>query len=222
MKTIVIHGDYLSASYQRLTRFIDVARERGWQIVNLEATNNFAAELVKSSLFEETPFYILRNVSQLTKKDLGWLQKNLKNRDGTLVIYHEDFLSEALLSLLPQDKKVEEYKLPKLIFAFLDSLYPKNAKKALTLLEEIFKREPPEFVFYLVCRHFRDLYWAKIGKFLPFPAWKVKKLKQNAKDYSLDALKQIISELAELDVKIKTSKADTISSLDLFLATRLE
>lgn len=222
MKIVVLHGDHIAASYERLNKFIEVAKGRNWEINFIEGSENLEERLTKVSLFAKETFYVLREVTKINKSSLKKLQNRLKNTPGNLVIYHEDFIPKELLDFLPQDAKIEEYKLPRLIFDFLDSFHPGNAKKTIVLLHELWKNEPPEFVFALLGRHLRDLYWAKTDSSLPYASWRVQKLKNQAAKFSNEELKNIIRSLSETDVKVKTSQAELTSSLDLMIVTKLE
>ncbi|MEK7112750.1 MAG: hypothetical protein AAB875_05480 [Patescibacteria group bacterium] len=222
MKIIVLHGDNTAASYERLNKFIEAAKERGWEINFIEGSENLQERLTKVSLFANETFYVLRGFTRINKSSLKKLQNRLKNIPGNLVIYHEDFIPKEILGFLPQDAKIEEYKLPRLIFDFLDSFYPGNAKKAIVLLHELWKNEPPEFVFALLARQVRDLYWAKSGGSMPYPSWRVQKLKNQAAKFSQEALEDIIKSLSETDIKVKTSQAELTSSLDLLAITLLK
>ena len=222
MKIIVLHGDYIAASYERLNKFIEVAKERDWEINFIEGSENLEERLTKVSLFEKETFYVLREVTKINKSSLKKLLNRLKNIPGNLVIYHEDFIPKELLAFLPQDAKIEEYKLPRLIFDFLDSFYPGNAKKTILLLHELWKNEPPEFVFALLGGRLRDLYWVKTNYSLPYPSWRVGRLKKQAQNFSQEKLKDITAYMSEVDIKVKTSEANLAQALDLLILTLLE
>lgn len=205
MKIIVLHGDYTTKLYERLNKFIEAAKKRGWEIVNDEISQT-------PSLFNIERLTILRKYSLLSKKDIPRISKIA----GTLVIYNEGTVPQLFLKELPKDTKVEEFKLPKIIWNFLDNI---SVKK----FHEVIKNEPVEFVFSVLSKRFRDLYWVKVSEdYLPYQPWQIRKLKRQAQNYSLEALKEIIDKLAEIDIKVKTSKADLISELDLMLIKSLE
>ncbi|MBI2065928.1 hypothetical protein HYT60_00235 [Candidatus Woesebacteria bacterium] len=222
MKIIILHGDHISASYARLSKFIEVAKARGWPVGTLEMGENIEEKLTNASLFRGENFYVIKSFVKLGKNFFNKNAKRLKEAPGNLVIYQEDFIAKDLLSFVPKDAKIEEFKLPRLIFDFLDSFYPGNVKRTLTLLHQVLKNEPPEFVFALLGRHVRDLYWAKTGSPLPLPPWRAQKLKNQAGKFSQGALEEIISRLAETDIKVKTSQAQLTSSLDLMTVTLLK
>lgn len=221
MKIIILHGDHTGALYERLKKFQEVAIKRGWLIEEIEPSL-LKEKVLSPSLIAPGQLFLLRGIKGLGKNDLLWLKKNSQKLPGTLVVYNEGILSPTFLKSLPKEATIEEYKLPKLVFQLLDSLYPGNSKRALILLHQTLEKEPPEFVFYLVARYYRDLYWVKVGNGLPYQAWRVGKLKALAKRYSENSLKEALRKLSRIDIDIKTGKTNAFLSLDLFLANALE
>ncbi len=176
MKTIVLHGEDINKSYERLKTFIEVAKKRNWEILydNISAT---------PSLFGQERLTILKDYKLFKDNKI----------DGTLVIYSEATLPATFLKTLPKDTKVEEFKLPKLLWQFLDNMSVKN-------LHEVIKTEAVEFVFVMIVWKFKKNYLAN-------PTQKVK---------------EIIEKLAQIDADVKTGKADLLLSLDLMFIKSLE
>ena len=205
MNIIVLHGDYTTKLYERLSKFIGVAKKRNWEIVNDEISQT-------PSLFNIERLTILRKYNLLSKRDIP----NIIKIPGTLVIYNEGTIPQIFLKDLPKETKIEEFKLPKIIWHFLDNI-------SIKLLHEVIKTEPVEFVFSVLSKRFRDLYWAKtdLGSMI-YDSWRKTKLQRQAQKYTTREVVQIINKLSEIDVKVKTSKADLISELDLLLIKHLE
>ncbi len=176
MKIIVLHGEDINKSYERLRKFIEAARKRNWEILYDDISRT-------QSLFGSDRLTIVRDYKLLQKKTV----------DGTLVIYHEGSLPATFLKTLPKDTKIEEFKLPKLLWSFLDNMSIKS-------FHEIIKTEAVEFVFIMIAWKFKKKYLIK-----PTPE-----------------VKQMINKLAQIDVDVKTGKADLISSLDLLFVKSLE
>ena len=205
MKIIVLHGDYTTKLYERLKKFIETAKKRGWEILNDEISQT-------PSLFNVERLTIVRKYNLISKNDI----RNIVKAPGILVIYNEGTIPQIFLRQLPKEIKVEEFKLPKIIWNFLDNISVK-------LLHEVIKTEPVEFVFSVLSKRFRDLYWVKISsETLSYQPWQIGKLKRQAQKYSAETVKEIINKLSEIDIKVKTSKADLISELDLLIIKHLE
>lgn len=225
MNIIVVHGDHIGKSLKRLEKFIDVAHERGWEIVRIDSADKSSLQetLTSESLFQKERLFVLEKPTIFGKKELDWLREKSKNLQGNLVIYHQDTLKKDFLNSLPRGIKIEEFKLSENIFDFLDSFFPGNSKKSIKILHALLGKEPVEFVFALLARHLRDLYLAKVApQKLWYQPWRVQKLKRQASLFKEDRLKEIISSLAQMDIAAKTSKEALGDSLDLLIATRLE
>lgn len=222
MKIIVIHGDNIVESYSRLKELTSVAKKRGWEVKSLEAgTQSLPKEVVGRGLFGEEKLIVIEGVAKIPKKDLLWLSKNKARVGVSVIIYQQTPLSKSLIDSLKADK-VEEYKLPKLTWVFLETLAPGNASSSISLCHKVLKAQPAELVFALMARHLRDLYWVKEEGTLPFPSWRVAKLKRQASKFSRELLKDLISDMAEADIMAKTSKENLVDSIDFIIATRLE
>jgi len=224
MKIIVLHGDDTQKSYLRLKKFIDTARERSWEIEFIDdPTINFEEILSGNSLFGNERIFILRNVKKVSKKQFEWMNKNYKNLSGNLIIYNEGTLGVTVLKELPKDSKIEEFKLPVLLWNFLDRIAPGNPSNTLVTFHKIIEKSPPEFVFTLIARQIRDLYWIKADpNSSAFPSWRASKLKSQASLFTIEKLQTLLNELSLLDIKVKSSKTDLVSSLDLLIIKHLE
>jgi DNA polymerase III delta subunit len=224
MKIIILHGDDSEKSYARLKKFIDVARERSWEVLYIdESGQNFEEILSTTSLFGSEQFFILKDVKKLGKKDFVWLNKKYLELPGNLIVYNEGGLNATVLKSFPVGSKVEEFKLPVLLWNFLDSLVPGKSDYLVKTLHKILEKEPAEFVFSLIARHFKDLYWVKSdAASTGFPFWKMNKLKSQASKFELQELQSLITKLSEIDVEVKTSKANLADELDLLIIKQLE
>lgn len=224
MKIIVLHGDDTVKSYERLKKFIETAKERSWEVSYLdESTQSLQENLSSPSLFGNERFFILRDIKHLGKKEVGWISKKYKELPGNLIIYHEGIINPSTLKSLPKDITVEEFNLPVLVWKFLEGLLSNKAEESVRLLHKIIEKEPPEFIFSLIARHFRDLYWSKVDPAsMLFPTWKISKLKSQSSKFSEEQLRKVIGILSDVDIDVKTSKADLLSSLDLMILKQLE
>lgn len=117
--------------------------------------------------------------------------KKLKKYSGNLIIYNTGKIPAPTLKNLNADK-TELFELPQLLWKFLDNM-------TITNFHELIKTQPVEYVLAMM-------------------AWK---FKQNYLKNPSSRNAELISELAEIDVKSKTGKADLLLSLDLFLLKRL-
>jgi hypothetical protein len=120
------------------------------------------------------------------------LSEKLKNYSGNLIVYHNSKIPAPTLKSLNADK-VELFELPQMLWKFLDNI-------TIDGLHKITEQEPLEYVFAMI-------------------AWK---LKQNYIKNPNDKNANLISELAEIDVKSKTTDAKLSVLLDYFIAKHLQ
>src|SRR3989344_539297 len=117
-------------------------------------------------------------------------EKTLKLTDklsGFLVIYHQKLLPATFLKSIKIEKE-EKYELPMLLWKFLDNMTIKG-------FHELLKTNAVEYIFAMI-------------------AWKLKQ--KYIKNPSIENA-NLISKLAEIDLKSKTSKVDLKLALDLFI-----
>lgn len=223
MKIIILHGDKTDELYQRLDVFKNEAKKRDWEIRNIDIQQDIKEQLVKKGLFASNSFFVIKEANKLLKKDLNWINDSKDNIEGTLIMYSENTLPKTYLNNLKNADKTEEYKLPVLIWRLLESIYPGNSRNCIKLMHEVLKKEAPEFVFALISKHVRDLIWANLeNNKLPYPSWRISKLRTQARKFKSEELKIIIQDLSIIDLKIKTSRENVSDSLDLLFITRLE
>lgn len=206
MKIIVLHGDDVERSYGRLTKFIEVARSRKWEVINDKVEET-------PSLFGTEKLIILRKYQILGKKELKLIEKI----PGTLVIYHNKNIPATFLKKLKEkritDLVVEKFELPKILWNFLDNINIQTFQK-------VVETEPVELVFAMIARSFRDLYWVKTGNPKMSP-WQLSKLKSQSNKYTEKQLKEIITDLAKMDVDAKTGKGTLKDSIDFLILKKL-
>jgi len=225
MKIILLHGEYYLGAYKRLTKFVKVAKERSWGIENIsnKGVLNLKELLVSQNLFEEERLFVIDGLANLSKSDYQWIKNNADNIEGNLVIVNTSKLSKNQINKFPKNiLKIEEFKLPKTIFNFLDSLDPNKKRQIILDIENLINYYPIEFIFSMTAKHICDLYKAKIGCSFKYPSWRVSNLKKQSNRFSESQLKLLISELAMADIKAKTSRMSLKESLDLIMLTKLE
>lgn len=147
MKIIVLHGNDTQKSYLRLTKFIDVAKKRKWQVVDYSLT-----EIENQSLFDGNKFFILKDHSQL---DLKLLEK-LKKYSGNLVIYHNAKIPAPTLKKINPDT-VELFELPVILWKFLDS-FDSATGYSIKLFHELLKTQPVEYILSMIAWKLKQNY----------------------------------------------------------------
>ena len=226
MNIVLLHGDDFLASKKRLDSLLAEIKRKGFSVFYIAAEGKLglSEQLSARSLFEKDSLYILENANKIPLKDLQWLSSHAKALAGTLVIYSEGFVGARVKNLLPKEVKEETFKLPPLIFSFLDSFYPGNSLKSMQLLYRLAPSEPMEKIMHFLGKHLRNLYWVgQDPKLLPYSQdWRVLKTLTQSKKFKKGELEETIGDLAEADIASKTSDASTLGLLDQIIASRLE
>lgn len=224
MKIFLLHGDNVTASYDRLLKYVEHAKKRGWEIVHVSDKNLRLPEVyMNTGLFVTDKLVIVDDYDFLNKKDLKWLEEKGEEQGGNLVIYHDAPLPKTKIKAVPKLEKEEKFDLPILLWKMVDSFYPGNAKQFLITMHQVLERQPVELVFGLLATQIRNLYWVLVDPAnCPMPDWKKGKLSGVAKRFSKEKLESIIEEMAEIDVQAKTTDVSLTDLLDLLVVKGLQ
>ncbi len=115
------------------------------------------------------------------------------------------------------------------IFKLIDSIIYKDTSTAIEVLHEMLKHgEEPIKLIVMLANQFRLMYQAKslilkgysedlIAKKLNQHPYSVKLALSKSRNYSEDKLINLISDLSDIDLNIKTGKIDKVLALDLFI-----
>lgn len=224
MKIVVLYGEDESKARQRFAQIVRDVKKKEWEVVSLNSKGNFnlAEKLTSTSLFSDRVLYTLDNLKKLPLSELKWLSKNSDNYEGSLLVFHKGNLPPATRAAFPKSTKYEKFEIPQIIFTFLESLYPGNSTRALSLFEELLKKDASELVIAMLARHLRDLYWVMDGADgMNVQSWRLGKLKSQANKFTKESLKGTIEELANIDYQSKTGAKNTRFLLEIMIITQL-
>lgn len=223
MQYFLVHGEDSIKSNDRLAKFIKEARKRNWEVVYLDGGSQSIPENISfESLFSQERFFVHREFKKISTTDLDFIIKKTGNTSGNLILYANSEVPKTLINKLPKGTKVEEFKLPKLIWELMDSFYPGNAKNFSRLLHETIETQPIELIFEMLSRLLKDLYLAKkYPSSSAIPSWKLGKLKNQVSRFNAGVLEDIIADYAQADTKSKTTDSNLIDLLDLIVVERL-
>ncbi len=117
------------------------------------------------------------------------------------------------------------------IFELVDALGNRDEKKAIALLHtKLAEGVDPFYIFSMFARQFRLLIQVKelaeegdrppaISRQLKMHSFVAGKLYQQCQSFSMSQLEQILHHLLEMDVNVKTGRADLVTSLNLLVAS---
>ncbi|TSC54011.1 MAG: Uncharacterized protein LiPW16_201 [Microgenomates group bacterium LiPW_16] len=225
----ILHGESILASRSTLAAL--KAQHKDKEILILDGKKIGLTEvkqaLETSSMFTVSRLVIIENLLSGRKDSnqqeiLAYLGKNLPRFD--LILWEKEEVSKSLLARV-SPAKVLLFKPEPVLFKFLESIRPDNKSQALKLLEQSFKRESPEIIFYMLVRQFRFLLLLKDGvtsgveELDRLASWQKERLARQAKHFSLEQLVEIYQKLLEIDYQQKTGQAafNLTKTLELFL-----
>lgn len=225
MQITLIHGSDTSKSLKRLEEIKFIDSKKGFILKEIQVNSNFsiAEELTQTRLFEEKYSYLVKGIDKFNNQDILWLNNNYKKKNISLVIFAEKEVPRGVIKKFPSSILIQKFDVPKLIFKFLDSFYPKNASLTIKLLHQINKNDSRELIVAMLGRYLKDLYIAKISpSSLLYPFWRKSKLIYQTKFFTLAKLKKSIWLLAQYDLITKTSDVDASTGLDITIFKSLE
>lgn len=207
----LLHGDNTALSRQSLPAGKDFVRLYAADLTH----ENLTQSLEGQSLFGGQSLVVIEGLLSLrpskTKDELVAIVSS--HPQAEIILWEAKSITATNIKKLGQ-AKVQEFKIPPLVFKFLDTL-------SLHTLHESAKQEPAEFIFYLLHRRLAQLIQAKDeGRGLKGAPWQIGKLKSQASKYTLEQLISLQGKLLEIDYLIKSGADDLplLSQLDLVLA----
>lgn len=221
----ILHGENIVFSRQKLTEKI---KNFDGEVIWLEGKKIDLGELKQAvesgSLFGKKRLVVIENLfsTRSTKAILEAIKylKNIEPKD--LIIWEGKKIDGRRLTGFGK-AQVYYFRLPSLLFRFLDSLSPKNKKNSYKLLHQCLEWEAPELIFYMLERQLRLLIIASdLGKkgLFNMADWQKAKLLRQADNFPLERLILQYRQLQKLEYQHKTGKTllPLSSQLDLWLA----
>ena len=211
MTTFLLHGENLVASRQDLHEQVTVAKQEGKEVVRLDGAKIEVEDLIQAldsgTLFGGGRLVIVENLLSRPKSNqqerlLGVLEGYAGENE--LILWEPREIGLRLLKHLPQAAQVKLFKIPVLMFKFLDQIGPYRKKEALVTFDELVKQESPELVFYMLARQFRLLIQVADGQKVAWPPWLTGKLKRQADDFQKSSLLTKYQQLFTIDESLKT------------------
>ena len=208
----LLHGDDTTKSRTELVRLKHLTvgkelRELDGKLVNEDI---LIQALSSSSLFGgDTPVTIDNLFSSQGKKlkRIETLATIIK-RESTnvdVLLWEEKEVGKTALTQLGTSITVKLFKLPVIIFQFLDSVRPQNSPSLLRLYTDIVKQEAPELVHVMLLRRLRQLMELKSGIApVGLQSWQSARLTNQAQSFTIDQLLQAYKRVVTNDLSMKT------------------
>lgn len=211
----LIHGDNIEAARNKLLELKTAAKNKEVRTLNGKRMdpNATVQALESSSLFGGDVLVIVEGFISTAKKrekSFGIILSQLVAAAKTIdvVLYEEKEVEKGTLAKLGDNTEIYLYKIPVVIFQFLDSLRPGNAKTSLTLFAQVAAHEPAEIVFALLIRRIRHLMELSDG-LIPegLQGWQADRLTSQARHFTIDKLVVMHTSLLDIDIAVKTGSS---------------
>jgi len=207
----IFHGDNPVDSRKKLLELITSEKNKGTNIVRLEAKKLtppiLEENLVNHDLFGTSQLTIVEALHSLPRsKKKNQLITTIQKSNSNIVLWEKRSLTKTMLKKFPQ-AKTSESKLTKALFKWLDSLSSnqKSKKKQLELLHQSIEIDSAGMCLAMLMRQIRLLIQARENHKIKGPPFMISKLKNQARNFSLQQLLNIHNQLLDFDIKQKSS-----------------
>lgn len=236
----ILHGDDTTNSRNKLVDLITQAKFAQREIIQLDGRKctltDIKQALESQSLFGQDKLVTIENLfsrpdSNEKKNIINYFSKSLKPSTYHLIIWESRQLTPTQLKPFPKNN-ILEFKLPAVIFQFLDIFSPRNPSQTLKLLNQVLfgyppltkggqGGVPPEMLFGMLIKRLRYLIAAShspqtLAKFKELRDWQQRKILTQARQFTTAQLLSLNQKFIETDFCIKTSKTN------LDLSTKLQ
>lgn len=227
MDSHLLHGENHPESRKRLTELVNVAQSQAWEIIRVDGQKGEKLDLNvlsrSQSMLGMGQFVVVENYFTHNKKGLQEVKELFKGLTNvSFVFWEQKTIAPQTVKALEKYLKVTEYKIPKVLFNFLNSFTPGNAKNALMILQKAKSENSPDMLLVMLSRQIRLLYCLSTDpEGLRMADWQKRNLQTQLKGFTAERLLTLHHEILVLDRKNKKSQLpeDLASSLDLLVAS---
>lgn len=222
----IIHGDDIVSSRNFFLE--EKKKSPSASIVDAEALTlpHLVQVFEGTSLFPENKqIFIEYFFSKKLGKTFADIASYLNNagQKGQVLFWEPKEIAKNSLGVF-KNPSIKTFKLPKALFAFLESIRPRENNY--TLFHRALETAEPELLFYMIVRQFRLLIAILAGskktidEVNRLAPWQRARLAKQARFFSLDSLKLNYKTLfaIELDHKTGRSPLSLTQSIDIFLS----
>lgn len=227
----ILHGDDSVKLQSHLRLLVTQASEKHIPITRLLAKDLSLSDLEialgTQELFASEKLIIIEGLHSLPKsKRKEELLEKIKfqipnSNDQTHIICVENKTLTATQLKSFQTAKVMAFKLPVIVFQFIESIGIMGHMEAITRFHQVLEHQDAEFVFVMLIRQIRMLLAYIADGVYDGPPFGRSKIERQAKKFSLEQLLLLHKTLLDIDVRQKTSKTvlTLTQEIDLFLAS---
>ena len=212
---IVIHGENIIQSRQKLIKVIEEAKTRNILVERHEADKlnlpTLESKLQKTDLFGHSRLLVIEGLHSLHRsKQKKQLIELVSQASMEICLWEKRLLTKTMLKKLGehQENQVYEFKLTNTLFAWLDTLspQPKTKKSQLIAFKLALRDNDVYMCLVMFVRQVRLLIQAKVGAEIKGPFFMINKIKKQANYFKLAQLLKLHAKLYNLDAAMKTSQ----------------
>lgn len=212
MKSIFVYsGEDIISSRKAFLEHLECLKKEDYETVRINGKDATEETLIlhssPNSLFGQKKLLAIDSLLSGKKfKENEKILKTLSSLECVIAIWENKDFSKADQLKYP-NFVFKNFKLPQLLFNFLDSIVPGNTKNNLILFEETILSVDPSYLFLMLIRQIRLLILASDkNDLLKLAPWQKGKLQKQAKYFTLEKLKNINRRLLQIDFSQKTSQ----------------
>lgn len=224
----IFHGEGTATSRNLLQNAIAKEKLLGHEIRVVEgdklSPRDFDSIISTASLFSQETLVIEGLLSRMKSRDkdtcIDLLAKYVG--DKNILLWDKKEITASNLKKF-SSAKISNSKAPTALFTFMESIYPGNRERALSLMHEVISGTEDIIVFTMLARQISYLIMMKSATSPKFSPWQIDKLRVQASKWSPKQLSNFLSELLKIDFVIKTgtTKLSYTDHLDILLLNLL-
>jgi DNA polymerase III delta subunit len=208
----LLHGDHIEASRSALNALKEAGIAKELRNVDGRTVeeSSLVQSLESSSLFGGDTLVVIdrlfSKIGRQTKRIEALCKLLVQSSDATDVILWEDKeVGATVIKHLGSNAQVRVFKVPVLIFQFLDGIKPNNVKNTLSTYSQLVQSDAPELIFSMMVKRVRQLIQVFDGATPEgVAAWQAGRLMTQAKSFTMEKLLLSYKSLHDIEVRIKT------------------
>ena len=208
----ILYGENQPASRQRLVELQEEFKGGGYELQHLEAKQLTLGKLEevlgRHSLFENKQVVVIEGLHSLPRSKkknelINLVAQEAETGQTQLILWEKRDLTATMLKQF-KGARIQQFKLSKVLFKWLDSLGG-PARDVLSLMHEAIDQDGAELSFYMLVRQIRLLIEVKSGGKPGGPPFMISKLNRQANNFTLEKLFALHSKILKIDLDKKTS-----------------
>lgn len=212
---ILLHGDDRQSSREAMLTLKKQFSHLDQRIVNGKTAdeNTLVQALESQSVFGVSTAIIIENLlvtlgrKPKALEHVGEIFKR-SGQSATIILWEEKEVTPILIKHLGPDVEQKLFKIPPVIFSFLDTLRPSNAKQLLSLYGKALEHSAPELIFALLVRRLRILVQFSGGVAPKGVApWQLARLTKQARFFTMEQILAMEKQLLDAEYAIKTGNS---------------